>query len=203
MIWHDLRHDECRIRRPCLQRAATREAVYYALLDERVPPTKALERNEALAEPARRFLSRGPATVHDFAKWSGLRVTDARTGPDNVKDYFECEIVDGKEYWLYPSNEHSFRRLTTAHLLSVYYENFSGYKDRTAVINREDYNPPLRTGQRRRLRRSPGWASCRSLEQANRTRCSRHQDRNLPADWRRLRTAQFEMRVGLTPTSSG
>jgi len=111
----------------------------YALLDERVPPAKALERNEALAELARRFFSsRGPATVYDFAKWSGVTMTDARTGLDNVKAYFECEIVDGKEYWLDSSHEYSFSRSTTVHLLSVYDEYFSGYKGRSAVINPED-----------------------------------------------------------------
>jgi hypothetical protein len=39
----------------------------YALLDERVPPAKVLERDEALAElTLRYFTSRGPATVKDF-----------------------------------------------------------------------------------------------------------------------------------------
>jgi hypothetical protein len=38
-------------------------------------------REEALAELARRyFLSRGPATVQDYAKWSGLTMSDARRG---------------------------------------------------------------------------------------------------------------------------
>ena len=48
----------------------------YALLDERAPQCKALGSEEALAELARRyFMSRGPATVQDFAKWSGLTLT--------------------------------------------------------------------------------------------------------------------------------
>jgi hypothetical protein len=111
----------------------------YALLDERVPLTRNLERDQALAELARRFFaSRGPATVHDFAKWSGLTVTDARTGLESVKHDLECEIADGKEYWLGSSNQGAFRRSRTAHLLSIYDEYFSGYKDRSAVINRED-----------------------------------------------------------------
>ena len=45
----------------------------YALLDERVPATKPKTREEALAELARRyFASHGPATIRDFAWWSGL-----------------------------------------------------------------------------------------------------------------------------------
>lgn len=43
----------------------------YALLDERAPHAKTLGREEALAELAQRyFVSRGPATVQDFAKRS-------------------------------------------------------------------------------------------------------------------------------------
>ncbi len=45
----------------------------YALLDERIPHGKTLDREEALAELARRyFTSRGPATLNDFARWSSL-----------------------------------------------------------------------------------------------------------------------------------
>ena len=58
----------------------------YALLDERVPPTKPWTREESLAELAGRyFTSHGPATAQDFAKWSGLLVSDARKGAEMVK----------------------------------------------------------------------------------------------------------------------
>ena len=53
----------------------------YALLDERAPATKPKTRDEALAELAKRyFASHGPATVRDFAWWSGLTTKDAQTG---------------------------------------------------------------------------------------------------------------------------
>ena len=52
----------------------------YALLEERAPKAKTRERAEALAELAKRyFASHGPATVRDFAWWSGLTLNDART----------------------------------------------------------------------------------------------------------------------------
>jgi Winged helix DNA-binding domain len=53
----------------------------YALFDERVPPSPALARDEALAQLARRYFdSRAPATVKDFAWWSGLSMADAAAG---------------------------------------------------------------------------------------------------------------------------
>src|SRR6185436_7837388 len=69
----------------------------YALLSERAPQVRHLEREHALAELAGRFfLSRGPATVQDFARWSGLTVADARTGLEAVKSQLQHEQVDGQ-----------------------------------------------------------------------------------------------------------
>jgi len=108
----------------------------YALLDERVPRAPALEREEALAELSRRyFRSRGPATVHDFAKWSGLTVTDCRKGLEAVKHELEHETVDAKQYWFkQPKAPGGDGSSTTAHLLSIYDEYVSGYKDRSAIV---------------------------------------------------------------------
>src|SRR5579859_7689416 len=53
----------------------------YALLDERVPQSRVLDHNEALAEFALRyFTGHGPATLQDFVWWSGLTVADAKAG---------------------------------------------------------------------------------------------------------------------------
>src|SRR5262249_28767550 len=53
----------------------------FALLAEWAPTAKPLEREAALAELARRyFSSHGPATLQDFAWWSGLPMADARAG---------------------------------------------------------------------------------------------------------------------------
>ena len=66
----------------------------YALLEERVPQTRPLSREEALAElTTRYFRSRGPATLNDFAWWSGLTMADAKKAPrayflPNYDDYF-------------------------------------------------------------------------------------------------------------------
>ncbi len=76
----------------------------FALLDEWVPASRVLERDEALAELSKRyFTSHGPATIQDFAWWSGLTAADARAGLEMVKSEFVQEVVDGKTYWLSPS----------------------------------------------------------------------------------------------------
>ena len=106
----------------------------YALLDARAPQDAPMERDAALAELARRyFVSRGPATVHDFAKWSGLTVVDARLGLDAVKAGLVHEAVRGKDYWFSPANPAGSEVSSRAYLLSIYDEYISGYKDRSAI----------------------------------------------------------------------
>lgn len=76
----------------------------YALLDQRAPMIRSRAKEELLAELVRRyFLSRGPATIHDFAGWSGLRSTDIRTGMELNKQWLASEVVNGQVYWFDPS----------------------------------------------------------------------------------------------------
>ena len=69
----------------------------YASIDERAPDAKTLDRDEALAELARRyFASRGPATLHDLSWWSGLPLTDCRRGVDLAGNAsLDHETLDG------------------------------------------------------------------------------------------------------------
>jgi Winged helix DNA-binding domain len=72
----------------------------YALLDERVPPAPSLSREEAVAElVARYFSSHGPATLNDFAWWSGLTVADARLGLGALGTRFTSQQVGELTYW--------------------------------------------------------------------------------------------------------
>ncbi|MBO0686334.1 MAG: AlkZ family DNA glycosylase, partial [Candidatus Dormibacteraeota bacterium] len=68
----------------------------YALLDERAPKARRLDRDEALAELTRRyFTSHGPAQVTDFAWWSGLTVKDGRRGLEMVGSCLVREVIEG------------------------------------------------------------------------------------------------------------
>src|SRR5947209_7142471 len=106
----------------------------YALLDERAPQARTLDRGEALAEFARRyFTSRGPATLQDFVWWSGLTVADARTGLEMVTSQLMYEIIDDQTYWFSPSTSPTKDLSQTVYLLPNYDEYIVGYTDRSAV----------------------------------------------------------------------
>src|SRR5204862_2483298 len=72
----------------------------YASFDARVPSSSALTEDDALAELARRwFTTRGPATLRDFAWWSGLRTPDARRALGAVQPELSSYEHDGRVYW--------------------------------------------------------------------------------------------------------
>jgi hypothetical protein len=108
----------------------------YALLDERVPQAKTLERDEALAELAKRyFTSHGPATLKDFSWWSGLSASEARAGLELIKSQFAQAVVDGKTYWFAPHVPRTQEVSPTAHLLPAYDEYTIAYKDHSNVLD--------------------------------------------------------------------
>jgi Winged helix DNA-binding domain len=124
----------------------------YALLEERVARPTALEREAALFELARRyFTTRGPATVDDFAWWSGLTKADAKRGVEAAATHLEHESIEGRSYW-FPATERSVRiSASLAHLLPNYDEYFIGLKDRSAFGARLESS-----GVRRRTEALPG-----------------------------------------------
>jgi hypothetical protein len=108
----------------------------YALLDERVPPTPMLNKEEALAELAKRyFTSHAPATLQDFIWWSGLQVKDARMGLESIKSNLISEKIDKQEYWLPNSVSFANNVHESLHLIPAYDEFTISYKDRTASLD--------------------------------------------------------------------
>jgi len=106
----------------------------YALLSERAPQAKSLPREEALSELIRRyFIGHGPATLSDFVWWSGLTMTDAKTGIESVKSELASEQIDGQTYWFSPVTIVAQPIEPTAYLLPNYDEYTVGYSDRNAA----------------------------------------------------------------------
>jgi hypothetical protein len=108
----------------------------YALFDERVPAGNAWTRDQALAElTVRFFASHGPATVKDFAWWSGLTVQDVRNGIAMVKPALAKEDIGNRTYWFVPSKSSAPAASRTAFLLPNYDEYLVAYKDRDAGVS--------------------------------------------------------------------
>jgi hypothetical protein len=108
----------------------------FALLDEWAPKARRLARDESLAEIAKRyFTGHGPATLQDFAWWSGLTTADATAGLEMAKRSLVQENINGQTYWLASSTPATKASSPTAHLLPAYDEYTVAYKDRSAALN--------------------------------------------------------------------
>ena len=104
----------------------------YALLAERAPKPRHLERDEALGELARRyFKSHGPATLRDFVWWSGLLTADARRGVEMIRA--RRQVIDDLTYWWVGEADEHANRCHRVHLLPIYDEYFVAYRDRRAI----------------------------------------------------------------------
>lgn len=109
----------------------------FALMDEWMPGGAELSGQEALAEMARRyFRSHGPATLKDFAWWTGATLTEVRRAVEAVKGEFDRETIDGVEVWLSPGLSPT-RKAPRAFMLPPFDEYTVAYADRGAVVERE------------------------------------------------------------------
>jgi hypothetical protein len=118
----------------------------YALIDERVPPVPARDRESAIATlMTRYFSSHGPATVSDAAWWSGLPMGVVREGLALAGDALERRVVDGAEYWCSAEgcgltgtpqrSQAAGRRAAAVHLLPSYDEYTVAYRDRRSLLH--------------------------------------------------------------------
>lgn len=112
----------------------------YALLEERVPAAKFYTKEEALAELVKRyFTSRGPATLQDFAYWSGLTVRDAREGVWMNRPYLLEEYIEGKAFIFSADVQAMDNTMPATFLMPVYDEYGISYKNRSALIPSADF----------------------------------------------------------------
>jgi hypothetical protein len=103
----------------------------YALLDERVPSTRKIAKEQALAQLAQRyFLSHGPATIPDFSWWSGLSITDAKNAAESIKSNLISEKFKEHTFWFSNKSINVNPKTNTLFFLPSYDEFLISYKSR-------------------------------------------------------------------------
>ncbi len=120
----------------------------YALLEERLPPTRARTRDEALAELGRRYVEgHGPAQIADLAWWSGLTVADARRALEAASPPLVRETVGERAFFVSPSAATpQLPGGPLVHLLPNYDELLIAFRDRTDAMD-PGLPPPARVAQ--------------------------------------------------------
>jgi hypothetical protein len=108
----------------------------FTLLDEWVPASRALPREEALAELARRyFAGHGPATAHDLAWWAGLKVSDVKAAIGSLGDELEKVRVGDRVHVFAPVRAPAKAASRGVYLLPGFDEFLLGYQDRSAALD--------------------------------------------------------------------
>ena len=108
----------------------------FTLLDEWVPPTPGLARDEALAELTRRyFASHGPATLQDLMRWAGLTMAEAKTGLAGAGKHLRQETIEDRVYWMSRDLPDLNNGIKATYLLPGFDEYLLGYSDRSAVLD--------------------------------------------------------------------
>jgi hypothetical protein len=104
----------------------------YALVAERAPNARRLPRDESLATLGERFFrGHGPATIRDFAWWSGLTTADGKRATEMIRA--RREVIDGLTYWTVGQSPRRTARDRQVLLLPIYDEYLVAYRDRKAV----------------------------------------------------------------------
>jgi hypothetical protein len=113
----------------------------FVLLDEWVLNSRSLSKEESLAEIGLRyFKSHGPATLDDFAWWTGLLVAEAKEAIQLVKNLLKSEVSNGKTYWM-SSSLHEFVDLSKGiFLLPAFDEFLISYSDRSPSLDSSMFN---------------------------------------------------------------
>ena len=115
----------------------------YAAFADRVPPSRRLDRDEALAELALRyFTGHGPATERDLVYWATLTVSDVRRGLHQTRDRLASFEHDGRTFWHAPGESPpQSRQRPAGHLLQILDETYRGYQDSRMVLDGQGIVP--------------------------------------------------------------
>lgn len=112
----------------------------YALIDERVPPTPILHKEEALAKLALQyFQSHSPATLEDFIWWSGLSVTEAKHAIYLIENKLIAEKFAADNLYIHKSYSNIDIPQDIVHLMPPFDEYLISYKSRTHCLPLHHY----------------------------------------------------------------
>lgn len=107
----------------------------FVLLDEWLPSVNSITKDEALAKLAiTYFQSHGPATMHDFAWWSGLTIAESKTAINSVRSQL-IEIEFDNRSYIMVAGQKIKKSISGIALLPDYDEYFVAYKDRRIGFN--------------------------------------------------------------------
>jgi hypothetical protein len=108
----------------------------YVLFNEWVPESRNLPEKEALAAlTLRYFKSHGPATLHDFTWWTGLKISDAKEGLKMVSSRLHNTHADGITYWYDPELA-DLPKSGKSFLLPGFDEYMLGYTNRSLILEK-------------------------------------------------------------------
>lgn len=118
----------------------------YALVTDRAPGARRLDREEALAELALRYVtSHGPVTDRDLAYWATLTLADVRAGLAAVADQLEAFEYDDRTFWIAgdpPATDGVPE--PRGHLLLRLDEFHNGVQDSRSVLDADGIVPDVR-----------------------------------------------------------
>ena len=118
----------------------------YALLEERVSKSEALDREESLSKLARiYFQSRGPATIKDFSWWSGLNLTESGIALELIKSELNSFEINSRTYWFSDRVKENKNQQNKIYLLPAFDEYLISYADRSAVLISEEHKSIVST----------------------------------------------------------
>ena len=111
----------------------------FTLLEQWAPNQRTLGPEESLAELTRRyFQSHGPATLHDFAWWSGLTMVEAKQGIELTGSFVAPHEYEGKQYLTAASFDISQPVSAEGSLLLPCFDEYTvSYKDRSIAVDKE------------------------------------------------------------------
>ena len=106
----------------------------YALVDDYLPAQPpSVDADEALRRLIRRYVRAfGPATVEDFATWSGLLISAARRAFADLREEFQTVTVDGRSHY-FDHNVDPARRVLR--LLPAFDSYLLGYRSRDHFLD--------------------------------------------------------------------